>query len=301
MTCGSTQISDNRNRRRPPSAIGCDLDGVRRPSHGLRFLAVTSTALNDARRLVEGSTDVVVITGAGVSTASGIPDFRGPEGVWTKNPGAERLSNIDAFTSSSEVREAAWHRLLLRRDIEVKPNRAHRALVAFESTGKLKALVTQNIDGLHVAAGSDPNLVIEVHGNTRTTRCLRCGDETPTETILDRVASGELDPHCHAIVESLECDGLLKTAVVSFGQPLPAADFARAEYRAKTCDLLLCIGSTLTVHPVAGLVPNAVGRGARLVIINAEPTPYDDDADVIVRGDIPTVLEDVLGVSLTDE
>jgi NAD-dependent deacetylase len=250
---------------------------------------------------VDTSTNVVVITGAGVSTASGIPDFRGPEGVWTKNPTAERLSNIDAFTSSSEVREAAWQRLLLRRDVEVKPNQAHRALAAFEGTGKLQALVTQNIDGLHVAAGSDPNLVIEVHGNTRTTRCLRCGDETPTGMVLDRVASGELDPHCHAIIENVECDGLLKTAVVSFGQPLPAADFARAEYRAKTCDLLLCIGTTLTVHPVSGLVPKAVARGARLVIINAEPTPYDDDADVIVRGDIPTVLEDVLGVSLSNE
>jgi len=188
MTCRSTQFTDNRNPKRPARAIRFGVHGIKCPSRGLRFHAVTSTALNDAHRLVERSTDVVVITGAGVSTASGIPDFRGPEGVWTKNPSAERLSNIDAFTSSSEVREAAWHRLLLRRDIEVKPNRAHHALVAFESTGKLHALVTQNIDGLHVAAGSDPNLVIEVHGNTRTTRCLRCGDETPTGTILDRVA-----------------------------------------------------------------------------------------------------------------
>jgi NAD-dependent deacetylase len=245
---------------------------------------------------VERSSNVVVITGAGVSTASGIPDFRGPEGVWTKDPAAERLSNIDAFTSSSEVRETAWHRLLLRRDIVVQPNTAHLALVAFERTGKLKALVTQNIDGLHVAAGSDPGSVIEVHGNSRTTRCLRCGDETATETVLERVAEGELDPHCHAIVESVECGGLLKTAVVSFGQPLPERDFARAEYLAKTCDLLICIGSTLTVHPVSGLVPKAVSRGARLVIINAEPTPYDDDADVVVRGDIPEILGVVLGV-----
>lgn len=267
---------------------------------GLRFHAVTATTLDAARHFVEKSPNVVVITGAGVSTASGIPDFRGPEGVWTKNPQAERLSNIDTFLSSSEVREAAWQRLLQRRDIEVRPNRAHRALVAFERTGKLTALITQNIDGLHVAAGSDPNLVIEVHGNSRTTRCLRCADETPTDTILERVAAGELDPHCHAVVDGAECNGLLKTAVVSFGQPLPDAAFALAEYRAKTCDLLICIGSTLTVRPVAGLVPKAVGRGAKLVIINAEPTPYDDDADVIVRGDIPTVLDDVLGVSTSD-
>jgi NAD-dependent deacetylase len=260
---------------------------------------VNGTALDAARRLVESSSNVVVITGAGVSTASGIPDFRGPDGVWTKDPAAERLSNIDAFVSSSEVREAAWQRTLMRRDVEVRPNRAHRALVAFEGTGKLQALITQNTDGLHADAGSNPSFLIEVHGSSRTTRCLRCGDETPTKVIIERVAAGELDPHCHAIVDDAECGGILKTAVVSFGQPLPDAEFALAEYRAKTCQLLVCIGSTLSVRPVAGLVPKALDRGARLVIINAEPTPYDDDADVVVRGDIPTILDDVLGVSTT--
>jgi NAD-dependent deacetylase len=251
--------------------------------------------LDSARRLIEQSDSVVVLTGAGVSTASGIPDFRGPEGVWTKDPAAERLSDIDAFTSSSEIREHAWGRLLARRTIEVQPNPAHFALVAFERTGKLTALVTQNIDGLHVRAGSDPTLVIEVHGNTRTTRCLRCGDELPTATVLERVAGGERDPHCRALVENVECGGLLKTAVVSFGQPLPADDFARAEYLAKTCDLLICIGSTLSVRPVSGLVPKALDRGAKLIIINAEPTPFDDQADVVVRGDIPDVLGELMG------
>lgn len=263
----------------------------------LLFPLVTDESLDEARRLVESSTNVVVITGAGVSTASGIPDFRGPEGVWTKNPSAERLSNIDTFTSSSEVREEVWQRLLQRRAITIQPNRAHRALVEFERTGKLKALITQNIDGLHIAAGSDPDLVIEVHGHSRTTRCLLCGAETPTTLVLDRVAAGERDPHCHEIVADTECGGLLKTAVVSFGQPLPVADFALAELRAKRSGLLICIGSTLSVHPVAGLVPKALSRGARLVIINGEPTPYDDVADVIVRGDIPTNLPFVLGVT----
>jgi NAD-dependent deacetylase len=251
--------------------------------------------LDGARQLIEQSANVVVLTGAGVSTASGIPDFRGPDGVWTKDPGAERLSDIDAFTSSSETREQAWGRLLLRRTTDVQPNPAHFALVAFERTGKLTALVTQNIDGLHVKAGSDPNLVIEVHGNSRTTRCLSCGDELPTATVLERVANGERDPHCRAMVEDVECGGLLKTAVVSFGQPLPAGDFARAEYLAKTCDLLICIGSTLSVRPVSGLVPKAVDRGAKLIIINAEPTPFDDEADVVVRGDIPAVLGELFG------
>jgi NAD-dependent deacetylase len=261
----------------------------------VRSVGVNQHDLDRARRLVDESAKVVVLTGAGVSTASGIPDFRGPEGVWTKDPAAERLSDIDAFTSSSDIREQAWGRLLSRRGVDVQPNPAHYALVAFERTGKLTALVTQNIDGLHVKAGSDPALVIEVHGNSRTTRCLRCGDELPTATILDRVAAGERDPHCHAIVENVECGGLLKTAVVSFGQPLPAADFARAEYLAKTSDLLICIGSTLSVRPVAGLVPKALDRGAKLIIINAEPTPFDDEADVVIRGDIPVVLRELMG------
>jgi NAD-dependent deacetylase len=252
--------------------------------------------IDDARRLVESSSSVVVITGAGVSTGSGIPDFRGPDGIWTKDPGAERLSNIQAYMSSPEIRVAAWQRLLLARANPAQPNPAHRALAAFEHTGKLKALVTQNIDGLHIAAGSDPALVIEVHGNTRVTRCLRCGSETPTLVTLDRVLEGDLDPHCETLVAGVACGGLLKTAVVSFGQQLSQRDFARAEHLAKTCDLLMCVGSTLMVHPVAGLVPKAVSRGAHLLIVNADPTPFDHDADVVVRGDIPTVLGPLLGV-----
>jgi NAD-dependent deacetylase len=263
----------------------------------VRSVGVNQHDLDRARRLVDESAKVVVLTGAGVSTASGIPDFRGPEGVWTKDPAAERLSDIDAFTSSSEIREQAWGRLLSRRGVDVQPNPAHFALVAFERTGKLTALVTQNIDGLHVKAGSDPQLVIEVHGNSRTTRCLRCGDELPTTTVLERVVAGERDPHCHVIIENVECGGLLKTAVVSFGQPLPAGDFARAEYLAKTCDLLICIGSTLSVRPVAGLVPKALDRGAKLIIINAEATPFDQDADVVLRGDIPIVLGELFGTT----
>jgi NAD-dependent deacetylase len=258
---------------------------------------VVTSSLDEARQIVEASSNVVVLTGAGVSTASGIPDFRGPEGVWTKNPEAERLSNIAVFTSSSELRETVWQRLLLRRDVVFEPNAAHRALAMFERTGKLKALITQNIDGLHLAAGSDPELVIEVHGNSRLSRCLRCGAELPTSEVLDRVAAGELDPHCRVVVGDVVCDGLLKTAVVSFGQPLPAQEFARAEYLAKSCELLICIGSTLEVRPVAGLVPKALDQGARLVIVNADPTPFDHDADAVVRGDIPTVLGPLLGVT----
>ena len=261
---------------------------------------MTSSSIDDARDLLEAASKVVVITGAGVSTASGIPDFRGPDGIWTKDPAAERLSNIDVFVSSAEVRMASWQRVLTRRHTAIEPNAAHRALVDFEDSGKLSAIVTQNIDGLHLAAGSDPSLVIEVHGNLRLTRCLRCGAETPTDEILERVVQGDHDPHCTALVHGQICDGILKTVVVSFGQPLPEQDFARAEFLAKTCDLLLCVGSTLTVRPVSGLVTKATSRGARLVIVNGEPTPFDDEADVVVRGDIPTVLGPVLGVGATN-
>jgi NAD-dependent deacetylase len=261
---------------------------------------VITQSLDQARRLVESSPSVVIITGAGISTASGIPDFRGPEGLWTRDPTAERLSNIDAFTSSAEVRKASWQQLIAKQARPAQPNRAHRAVAAFESTGKLEAVVTQNIDGLHVAAGSDPKLVIEVHGNTRRTRCLQCESESATIVILERVQAGDLDPHCEVLVGGTKCGGLLKTTVVSFGQALPRQDFARAEYLAKTCDLLICIGSTLMVRPVAGLVPKAVSRGARLLIVNAEPTPFDDAADVVERGDIPTVLGTILGASETN-
>jgi len=254
-------------------------------------------SVDAARRLVDAASAVVVITGAGVSTASGIPDFRGPEGVWTKNPAAERFSNIDAYIGSAEIRQGAWRRALENGARSVQPNEAHRAIVAFERTGKLTALVTQNTDGLHLKAGSDPAVVIEVHGHSRTTRCLRCGAETPTAVILERVAAGDTDPHCSAPASGEPCGGILKTAVVSFGQPMPQGDFARAQYLATTCDVLVCVGSTLKVLPVANLVPVAVSRGARLVIINADPTPYDDLADVVVRGDISTILGPVLGVT----
>jgi NAD-dependent deacetylase len=252
--------------------------------------------INEGRRLVGDASSVVVITGAGISTASGIQDFRGPEGLWTKNPAAERLSSIDAYLGSPDVRSAAWRSALRHREFAAQPNSAHRALAAFEATGKLTALITQNIDGLHVAAGSSEALVIEVHGNPRMTRCLSCGTETPTSAVLERVSAGNFDPHCTNQVRGVPCGGILKTTVVSFGESLPRQDFARAEFLAKTCDVLICIGSTLMVRPVSSLVPKATSRGARLVIVNADSTPFDDEADVIVRGDIVTVLGPLMGV-----
>jgi NAD-dependent deacetylase len=254
-----------------------------------------STLIEDGRRLVDASSRVVVLTGAGVSTASGIPDFRGPNGLWTKDPSSERLSHIDAYMVSAKIRKQAWQQEINKRAADAQPNPAHVALVDFERTGKLTAIITQNIDGLHVAAGSDLELVIEVHGHARECSCLRCGARTPTPIILSRVTSGDLDPHCDALVNGAPCGGVLKTTVVSFGQQLPAQEFARAEYLAKTCDLLICVGSTLEVQPVSNLVPKALSRGAKLIIVNAQMTPFDVDADVILRGDIPTVLGPLLG------
>ena len=255
---------------------------------------MTDPAIQRARRLVEAANKVVVLTGAGVSTASGIADYRGPEGVWTKDPSAERLSNIRDFVASPDVRRAAWRRELHQRSLDAQPNAAHVALVAFERSGKLSALVTQNIDGLHLASGSSADVVFEVHGSSRTTSCLRCGATSPTSLVLERVAAGDDDPHCPALLEGVDCDGLLKTDVVSFGQMLPIEVFARAEFLTKSCDLLICVGSTLSVAPVSGLVDKALSRGKRLVIINAESTAFDAEADVVVRGDIVTVLSEVL-------
>jgi NAD-dependent deacetylase len=285
------QRYDQSSRPFGPFVRGPGTPTNERPAH------VREASIERARRLVQEATTVVVLTGAGVSTASGIPDYRGPDGVWTKDPSAERLSSINDFLGSAEVRVAAWQREVHQREVAAQPNPAHHALVTFERTGKLRAIVTQNIDGLHLAAGSSSDLVFEVHGNSRATRCLSCGEETPTSEVLARVAAGDIDPHCEALVGGSVCGGLLKTAVVSFGQSLPVDVFGRAELLVKTCDLLICVGSSLGVRPVSGLVDKALARNRRLVIVNGEPTPYDGEADVVVRADIPTVLAEVLGVT----
>lgn len=272
---------------------------VRPPAVAARTPAKPATrdpAIERARRLVEAATTVVVLTGAGVSTASGIRDYRGPDGEWTKDPLAERLSNIADFVASPEIRRANWQREVIAHERDARPNSAHFALAAFERSGKLSALVTQNIDGLHLAAGSSPDVVYEVHGVSRTTRCLSCGATSPTSQVLERVRGGDEDPHCDKLLEGVPCEGLLKTDVVSFGQPLPEALFARAEFLTKTCDLLICVGSTLSVAPVSGLVDKALSRGKRLIIMNAEPTAFDADADVVVRADVTKVLGVVLGM-----
>lgn len=249
--------------------------------------------LDAARAALARSPRTLVLTGAGISTASGIPDYRGPRGVWTLDPAAERASRADVYERDSEVRKASWLRLLARADSPPRPNGAHRALARFERTGRLSLLVTQNIDGLHLAAGTSPDRLVEIHGHVRAVRCLVCDARQATGDVLARVAGGEVDPLCDVVVEGRRCGGVLATTIVRFGERPDPLGMHRAKRAARECSLLLCVGSTLSVNPAALLVPTALDYGARLVIVNEAPTKYDADA-WYVRGDITEVLPAML-------
>lgn len=250
--------------------------------------------LERARAVLASATRVTVLTGAGISTASGIPDFRGPQGVWTRDPAAEARATLQRYVSDPDVRRAAWHSRVARRDVVPAPNAGHTALLALEERGVLVLLVTQNTDGLHVAAGSDRSRLVEIHGSARDSVCLACGHRQPIELTYPRVIAGDDDPTCLEIVADATCGGLLKSAVISFGQSLVPADLARAEEAAASCDVLLCVGTTLTVFPVAGMAPLAARHGATVVIVNDQPTAMDDLAAVRVGGDITEVLPALL-------
>jgi NAD-dependent deacetylase len=236
------------------------------------------------RRWVDSAERVVALTGAGISTESGIPDFRGPKGVWTRNPAAEKQSTIQNYLADPEVRKAAWRSRLDHTAWTARPNRGHQALVALERRGLLHALVTQNIDELHQIAGNSVDKTIEVHGTMRRVMCWSCGARAPMEDALARVRAGEDDPACRL------CGGILKSDTISFGQALRPAVIERAMQVAAECDVLLAIGSTLQVYPVAGMVPVAKEAGARLVIVNDQPTPFDPIADAVLRGPIGDLL-----------
>jgi len=233
---------------------------------------------------IRDASAVTVLTGAGISTDSGIPDFRGPQGVWTVNPDAQRISDIRVYVADPQVRRQAWRNRRQHPAWSARPNAAHRALVTLERAGRLRALVTQNIDELHQRAGNDPAVVLELHGTLFWVSCLSCSDRTPMADALARVDAGEEDPHC------LRCGGLLKSATVSFGQPLDQAVLAAAVTAVAECDLLLAVGSSLTVQPAAGLVTVAADVGAPVVIVNAEPTPYDHLAAALIREPIGIAL-----------
>ena len=231
---------------------------------------------------------VVALTGAGISTDSGIPDFRGPQGVWTKNPHAEKMSNIHYYLADPEVRKASWQNRLSSPAWKAKPNAGHIALADLEKQGKLHALITQNIDELHQIAGNSPERVIEVHGTMRRFMCWGCGMRGPMPLVLERVRSGEQDPHCR------DCGGILKSDTISFGQQLVPEVIDRAMRAAGEADLFLAVGSSLQVYPIAGTVDIARSAGAKIVIVNAQPTPFDDLADAVLPGSISGILSKIL-------
>jgi NAD-dependent deacetylase len=234
---------------------------------------------------------IAVLTGAGISTESGIPDFRGPNGVWTRNPAAEKASTLSAYLGDPELRKRAWQLRLTSPAFAAEPNAGHLALVELERRGLLHTLVTQNTDGLHLAAGHDPERVVEIHGCNRRVVCWDCGEKAPMEKALARVRAGEEDPPCRT------CGGILKSDAILFEQNLVPEDLARAEIAAASCELVLAIGTTLAVYPAAAMVPIAKRAGARVVIVNAEPTEMDHLADGVLRGQTGELLPAVCGVA----
>jgi NAD-dependent deacetylase len=252
-------------------------------------MAVPDELLEAARRRMASAERIVVLTGAGISTDSGIPDFRGPQGVWTKNPEAEKLATLDHYVSDPDVRRQAWRRRLETLSQTYEPNDGHRALVELERRGTLELLITQNVDGLHLRAGTSPEKLVEIHGTTRDVMCLSCDDRAPIQRALDRVRAGESDPPCRT------CGGILKSATISFGQNLVPGDIERAGAAARRADLLLAVGSTLAVYPVAEVVPVARLSGARIVIVNGSETAMDHLADAVLRGAIGDLLPRVVG------
>ncbi len=235
-----------------------------------------------------------VLTGAGISTDSGIPDFRGPRGVWTEDPIAELLSTYQNYVADPELRQRAW---LARRDNpawQARPNAAHQALVRLAES-RAVSIVTQNIDRLHQRAGSPPDSVVEIHGNMFDVECIGCDYRTTMSATLERVAAGEPDPACP------ECGAILKAGLIMFGQQLNMRSMLTAQLIAETSDIFLAIGTSLQVEPAASLCAIAVEHGADLIIVNAEPTPYDSIATEVVRDPIgaalPQLVDDILATS----
>ncbi|MGY1810731.1 SIR2 family NAD-dependent protein deacylase [Blastococcus sp. SYSU D00669] len=247
--------------------------------------------MDDAPEWLTAARQITVLTGAGISTDSGIPDFRGPQGVWTRDPEAEKLSTLQYYVADPDIRRRAWRERLRHPAWSAEPNSGHAALVDLERQGRLRALLTQNIDGLHQKAGSSPARVLELHGTVHEVACLSCGDRTSMRSALDRVEAGEPDPAC------LVCGGILKSATISFGQALDADVIEAAARAAGDCDVFLTVGTSLTVHPAAGLTEVAAASGARVVVVNAQPTPYDGLASLVVREPIGTALPRLLAES----
>jgi NAD-dependent deacetylase len=231
---------------------------------------------------------VAILSGAGISTDSGIPDYRGPQGVWKRDPEAEKLVTYDYYVADADIRRRSWR---MRRDSPVwtaKPNGAHEAVARLERSGTPVRVITQNVDGLHQLAGVPDRKVLELHGTSRRVVCTQCGDEGPMSGALARVEAGEEDPACEA------CGGVLKSATVMFGQALAPEALRQAVAVAKAADVFVAVGTSLQVQPAASLAGIAAEHGARLVIVNAEPTPYDALASEVVRDPIGVALPGLL-------
>ena len=238
---------------------------------------------------IAAATRIVVLSGAGLSTDSGIPDFRGPNGLWTRDPDAEKASHLSQYLADPELRKKAWQNRLRAPVFAATPNAGHRAIVSLERAGRLSAVVTQNIDGLHQAAGNDPAKVIEVHGTVHWSRCWSCHDRRPMEEMLDRVRAGEADPSCEV------CGGVIKSDTILFGQNLVPQVIEAALTAASRADLVLAVGSTLSVFPAANVVPRGKAMGAKVVIVNGEPTKMDRFADALLLGSLSDLLPVLCG------
>jgi NAD-dependent deacetylase len=249
-----------------------------------RMQEIDPDVLAAAARWVSEAERIVVLTGAGISTDSGIPDFRGPNGLWTTNPAAEKASTLQHYLADADLRRLAWQNRLSAPMFSAQPNAGHEAFVELERRGQLLAIVTQNIDGLHQAAGTDPDRVIEVHGTVHWSRCWGCNDRRPMQSILDRVRAGDADPPCDV------CGGVLKSDTILFGQNLVPEVIAAALAAADRCDLLLAVGTSLSVFPAANVVPRAKSAGARIVIANGESTKMDRFADAVLLGPLSVTL-----------
>jgi NAD-dependent deacetylase len=242
----------------------------------------------DLARLIADTSRLVALTGAGVSTGSGIPDFRGPDGLWTRDPQAEQDATIDTYVGDPEVRRAVWQQRVTSPVLSAVPNAAHDALVTLERRGHLDAVITQNVDGLHQLAGNDPDKVIEVHGSVHGARCLTCGWTAPMAGVLGRVRQGEVDPRCPV------CGGVITATTVAFGEALDPAVLQRAHDASVGAEVFLAVGTSLVVHPVALLPRTAVRAGATLAIVGQGETPYDDEAALVLDGDAGEVLRAVV-------
>ncbi|MEV7082681.1 Sir2 family NAD-dependent protein deacetylase [Streptomyces sp. NPDC093516] len=231
---------------------------------------------------------VALLTGAGISTDSGIPDYRGPNGLWRRDPDAEKLVTYEYYMGDPEIRRRSWRMRRESHALRPEPNAAHRAVAELERSGVPVRVITQNVDGLHQQAGMPARKVLELHGTARRFVCTGCPARGPVEEVFARIEAGEDDPACR------ECGGILKSATVMFGERLDPVVLGEAAAVSKACEVFVAVGTSLQVQPAAGLAGVAADHGARLIIVNAEPTPYDERADEIVREPIGTALPALL-------